>query len=280
MNKKRLYVIITFSLIFVLVMTFGKMIYDKSQQKDNDMIEITTISARDITTSVKDKSYTYIDENGVKYLIKEDGMYRINDDGTYTYLNNFVNIPIFQTIEFKNANGYTKEYVFNEDGTYSFTEVFSGFKNVGNGKYKVNNGLDAALNALGKNNGIEGLSEELEIDKDNININNIYVVTIYYGSGVSYDENGKIIEDDVFDYENENEDTTEYNDVVMDEYVIYLEPYGKATKTDNGFEYSITGRAIDPLNNMYYIDSNSSEEHNHLTIKTKYKVYKASDKGD
>lgn len=270
-NNKKTIIIILICILLSIALAILKITIDNMNKNNANNIEITTVQTRETTTAKSGQEYTYIDEKGVKYLVKEDGTYKINDDGTYTYMENFINIPIFQNITFTLSNGYSEQYVFNKDGSYSLKTIYnSGDYFEMSGKYTVTNGIKAVCEKLKKDTNIDTIAEKLEIDKNNINENNLYFVEIMYGASQHFDSSGQSLAEEIYE-EDEGDITLPLNNMQYEAFIIYLQQDENPVIDDNTISYSICGRAYSVTNNFYYIDY-SDKEHNEFKVNSKYTV--------
>ena len=274
-DKTNIKAIALTTICIILVISLGvvKFVMDNTNKNNSDNIEITTIQTRETTTAQAGQEYTYVDESGVKYLVKEDGTYKVNDDGTYTYMENFINIPIFQNITFSLANGYSENFTFNKDGSYSLKTIYnSGDYFEMSGKYTASNGLDDVCEALKITTDLDAVAKKLEIDKNNININNLYYVKIMFGASKHFNSDDKPLNEEIYE-QTEDEIEQSYNDMEYESFIIYLQPDGTPTSSDDNINYSICGRAYSITNDFYYIDY-SDEEHNEFKVNSKYIIKK------
>ena len=221
-NKNIIVIISVVAFVVIVVGIVVSIFGSKANEGKINYTEYTTLTAK------AGEEYTYVDENGNEYDVKEDGMYCQTDFG-YIKVEYNEPLPKYNAYSYILPSGACFEFNLNKDNTYTYTATYAdGTGFTASGDYTFQFGTKPAFAALQITDKQE-FSDAFLFASEALNPNDLFVVTLnkdkitYFdatGAEVTYNqENAGNTFDDFLE---ETSSVRQPSSSVLDELVVYL----------------------------------------------------------
>lgn len=243
-KKKQVKIVIIIAVVALVVCIIASIIVGMNQNKATTTVAQTTIT-REIPTAEPGEEYDYTDEQGRKFKVTTNGTFIYNDQYGWIVYYEYDPISVYREYSYQYDNGTKCTLELKNDGTYSLTSIYTdGSKDILTGKAEINNGFLDSIDAISMYNtnvnNVDTLADLFKTTPENLDPNNVFhVKLVTCDSSKFYNQNGEEVtfEDsgvENFDYDEETSDNEEF---LIDEFVLYLSKLDPEKTDSDGNKY-------------------------------------------